>query len=77
MYTYSITCGRFTGLSFICFYEMFENVNMMSCQVGFQIERFSCQLGSTNISSFFNLTEKLIFDVLKMAENFYFYLLPS
>jgi len=64
--------GRWSGFNFICFYDTFENVNMMSFEVAFQIERFWCQFDSANISILFNVTDKSNFDFLKMAENAWF-----
>jgi len=64
--------GRWSGFSFICFYDTSENVNMMSFEVAFQIERFWCQFDSANISILFNVTDKSNFDFLKMAENAWF-----
>jgi len=43
---------------------------MMSFEVVFQMERFCCQFGPTNISIAFNFTEKFTLDFLKIDENF-------
>jgi len=71
LFAYSITCSRLTGLSSIFFCDMIENVNT-SFRVALRTERFRCQFDSKNISIFVNLTEKLTFDLLNMAESFWF-----